>query len=189
MTLINLFITSILTQNIVLTKFLGICPFIGTSDKEKNAVGMGLAVMLVVTISSLITYGLYYYVLVPSDTIYLKTVMFILVIASCVQIMEIVLKSFIPSLHKALGLYLPLITTNCAVLGTVLLNINNQYSLVETLVFSIGSSLGFTLVLYLFASIRERLETSNIPESFKGYPIALITAAIMALLFTRYGGK
>ena len=189
MSMINLFITSILTQNIVLTKFLGICPFIGTSDKESNALGMGTAVTLVITISSMITYGLYYFVLVPTDTTYLKTVMFILVIASCVQIMDILMKKFVPDLHKALGLYLPLITTNCAVLGIVLLNVANEYSFVQTLVFSVGSSLGFTLVLYVFSTIRERLETSKVHEDFKGFPIALITAGIMALLFTRYGGK
>lgn len=189
MSLINLFITSILTQNIVLTKFLGICPFVGTSDKEKNAIGMGAAVMLVVMVSSLITYFIYYNVLVPSNTIYLKTVMFILVIASCVQIMDILMKRFTPDLHKALGLYLPLITTNCAVLGIVLLNIASNYSFMETVVFSLGSSLGFTLVLYIFSSIRERLETSKVPDSFKGFPIALITAGIMALLFTRFGGR
>jgi Na+-translocating ferredoxin:NAD+ oxidoreductase subunit A len=189
MSLINIFITSILTQNIVLYYNLGICPFVGTSDKEKHAVGMGLAVMTVVTISSLITYLLYYYVLVPSDTAYLKTIIFILVIASCVQILDILMKNFIPYLHKALGIYLPLITTNCAVLGIVLINIGNKYTLTETLVFSIGSSLGFTLVIYLFASMRERIEHAKIVEPLRGFPIALIIAGIMSLLFTRYGLK
>lgn len=189
MSLINLFITSILTQNIVLTKFLGICPFVGTSDKEKHALGMGIAVMLVVTTSSLITYFLYHLVLVPTDTEYLKTLIFILVIASLVQIVDIVTKFFMPTLHKALGIYLPLITTNCAVLGIVLLNINNSYSLIETLVFSLGSSLGFTLVIYLFASMRERIEHSKIVEPLRGFPIALIIAGIMSLLFTKYGLK
>jgi Na+-translocating ferredoxin:NAD+ oxidoreductase subunit A len=186
MSLINLFIASILTQNIVLTKFLGICPFVGTSDNEKNALGMGLAVMLVVTISSLITYGLYHLVLIPSNTEYLKTIIFILVIASCVQILDILMKNFIPKLHKSLGIYLPLITTNCAVLGIVLLNVNNNYSFSEMLVYSIGSSLGFTMVIYLFASMRERLNNKKILQSLRGFPIALIIAGIMALLFTRY---
>jgi Na+-translocating ferredoxin:NAD+ oxidoreductase subunit A len=189
MSLINIFITSILTQNIVLQKFLGICPFVGTSDKEKHAVGMGLAVMTVVTISSLITYFIYHMVLVPTDTIYLKTIIFILVIASCVQILDILMRNFIPYLHKALGIYLPLITTNCAVLGIVLLNINNNYTLIETLVFSVGSSLGFTLAIYLFASMRERIEHAKIVEPLRGFPIALIMAGIMSLLFTRYGLK
>lgn len=189
MNLINLFITSILTGNVILTKFLGICPFIGTSDREKNAVGMGLSVSIVVVLSSVLTYLIYHFVLVPTDTIYLRTIIFILIIASMVQLIEILLKKYFNSLHKALGLYLPLITTNCAVLGISLLNINNDYNFIEVLIFSIGSSLGFTLVMYIFASIRERLETSRVPKSFQGYPIALITAAIMALLFSRYGGK
>jgi len=189
LSLINIFITSILTGNIVLTKFLGICPFVGTSDKEKNALGMGLSVIMVVTISSILTYFIYHYLLVPTDTTYLRTVLFILVIASMVQITEMLLKKYFPILHKSLGLYLPLITTNCAVLGITLLNINNEYTFTQVLAFSIGSSIGFTLVIYVFSTIRERIETANAPKSFKGYPIALITAAIMALLFSRYGGN
>ena len=188
MNLISLFIVSVLTENIVLTKFLGICPFIGTSDKEKNAVMMGISVTGVVTLSSLITYILYHYVLVPTDTIYLKTIVFILVIASLVQITEIIMKSKFKKLHESLGIYLPLITTNCAVLGTVLLNINNDFTLLETLIFGFGSGLGFTLVIYIFSTIREKLETSNIPRAFKGTPIALITASIMALIFGRFIG-
>lgn len=188
MNLISLFIASILTENIVLTKFLGICPFIGTSSKEKNAVMMGVSVTGVVTISSVITYILYYYVLVPTDTTYLKTIVFILVIASMVQIVEIIIKSKFRKLYDALGIYLPLITTNCAVLGTVLLNINSGFTFLETLIFSFGSGMGFTLVIYIFANIRERLDVSNVPKSFKGTPIALITAAIMALIFGRYIG-
>lgn len=189
MSLINLFITSILTENIILTKFLGICPFVGTSDKEKHALGMGIAVMIVVTASSLVTYFLYHIVLVPTDTEYLKTLIFILVIASLVQIVDIITKFFFPIMHKALGIYLPLITTNCAVLGIVLLNVNYHYNLIETLIFSVGSSLGFTLVIYLFASMRERIEHSKIVEPLKGFPIALIIAGIMSLLFTKYGLK
>ena len=186
MTLINLFVTSLLTQNIVLNKFLGICPFIGTSKSEKNALHMGLSVTFVITLSSVITYLLYNFVLVPTNTEYLKTIMFILVISSVVQILDIVLKKYFKSIHKTLGLYLPLITTNCAVLGITLLNINNDYNILEVLVYSIGSSLGFTLVIYVFSTIRERLEQTNIPESFKGTPIALITAFIMSLLFMRF---
>lgn len=186
MNLINLFIVSLLTENIVLTKFLGICPFVGTGNKEKNAIGMGLSVMLVVTLSSIITYFLYYNLLVPTNTEYLKTILFILVIASLVQLVEMLLKRYMPSLHKALGIYLPLITTNCAVLGITLLNITNNYSFIEMLVYSISSSLGFTLVIYIFSTIRERIEICDVPKSFKGYPIALITASIMALVFSRY---
>lgn len=186
MNLINLFITGLLTSNVVLNKFLGICPFIGTSKKTKNALDMGLSVMVVVVLSSIITYFIYHYILVPTETTYLKTIMFILVIASMVQLLEILLKRYIPKVHKTLGLYLPLITTNCAVLGVALLNISNGYNLVEMLVYSISASLGFTLVIYIFSTIRERIEQCDVPKSFKGTPIALIVAAIMALLFSRF---
>ncbi len=188
MNLISIFVSSILAQNIVLTKFLGICPFVGVSNKEKSAVGMGFAVMFVVTVSSVITYFVHKYVLIPTDTAYLRTIIFILVIASFVQLTEIVIKKYFESLHKVLGIYLPLITSNCAVLGIVLINIFSEYTLLETLVFSIGSSLGFILVIYVFATIRERMETSPIIKSFRGFPIALITASIMALIFSRFIG-
>ena len=170
MNLVNIFITALLTENVVLTKFLGICPFIGTSKSRKSAISMGLSVMLVVTLSSIITYILYHYLLVPTNTEYLKTVLFVLVIASFVQLLEILLKRYFKSIHKMLGIYLPLITTNCAVLVIVLLNITNN----------------FTFIIYLFSSMREKIENSDVPAPFKGYPIALITAAIMALLFSRY---
>lgn len=183
MNLISLFISSFLTENIVLTKFLGICPFMGTSDKEKSAIGMGLSVTIVVTLSSIITYLLYHLVLKPNNTTYLMTIMFILIIACMVQIISIVIKKYYHNLYKSLGIYLPLITTNCAVLGITLLNINAEYSFIEMLVYSIGSSLGFTLVIYIFASIRENLD--DVPKCFKGYPIAFIIAAIMALIFSR----
>lgn len=189
MNLISLFTMSILSGNIVLSKFLGICPFMGTSKNENNAINMGLSVTLVVTISSVITYFLYHYVLVPTNTTYLKTIMFVLIIACIVQGFEIIIKNTNKKLYDSLGIYLPLITTNCAVLGIVLLNITNDYNLIETLTFSIGSSIGFTLVIYVFASIRERLDTCNVPTSFKGIPIAFITASIMALIFTRYVGN
>ncbi len=186
MNLINICLTALLTENVVLTKFLGICPFIGTSKKRSNAIYMGISVMLVVTLSSIITWCLYKYLLVPTETEYLKTVLFILVIASLVQLLEILLKKYLNKIHQVLGLYLPLITTNCAVLGIVLLNITNNYSFVEMLVYSISSSLGFTFVIYLFSSMREKIDKNDIPASFKGHPIALLTAAIMALLFARY---
>ncbi len=186
MNLINLFITGLLTENIILSKFLGLCPFFGSSNKEKNAFYMGVSVSIVVILSSILTYLIYYFILVPTNTTYLKTIMFILIIAFMVQLIEIVLKKYLPKIHKNLGLYLPLITTNCAVLGINLLNINNSFNFIEILIYSISSSLGFTLVLYIFASIRERLEISNIPKYFKGVPIALITAFVMSLLFKRY---
>lgn len=185
MNLISLFITSILTENIILTKFLGICPFMGTSKKEKTALKMGIAVMFVVVISSIITYLIYHLVLVKTDSTYLKTIMFILVIASLVQLLEMVIKKYNQKLYKAFGIYLPLITTNCAVLGITLLNISNDYSFLEMLIYSFGSSLGFTFVIYLFSTIREHIESSPILKSLSGYPIALFTAAIMALVFSR----
>lgn len=186
MNLINIVLAALLTENVVLTKFLGICPFMGVSTKRRNALYMGISVMLVVTLSSIITWFLYHYLLVPTKQEYLKTVLFVLVIASLVQLLEIILKRYFNKIHDMLGIYLPLITTNCAVLGIVLLNINNDYNFLEMLVYSISSSLGFTLVIYLFSSMREKIDSNNIPKPFKGHPIALITAAIMALLFSRY---
>lgn len=186
MNLISLFISSMLMQNIILSRFLGICPFIGTSKNEKNALNMGLSVLLVITLSSIITYLIYYHVLIPTNTVYLKTIMFILVIGILVQLLEIVLKHKFKNIYKTMGIYLPLITTNCAVLGTTLLNINSNFNFIEMLTFSLGSSFGFIIIIYVFASIRERLDTCNIPKPFKGIPIAFITAAIMALIFARY---
>jgi len=183
MNLINIFITAFLTENIVLTKFLGICPFVGTSSKEKSALGMGLAVTFVITMSSIITYLIYHYLLVPTDTTYLRTIFFILVIAFLVEITEIILKKYNKKLYKALGIYLPLITTNCAVFGITLLNINNGYNFLEMLFFSLGSSLGFTAVIYVFATIRERL--TNVPKPLQGYPIAFFIAGIMSLLASK----
>lgn len=188
MNLISLFVTGLLTSNVVLDKFLGICPFMGTSNKEKNALYMGGAVTIVTVISSIITYLIYHYILEVTDTTYLKTIMFILVIASMVQLIEVLFKQFIPLMYKTLGLYLPLITTNCAVLGITLLNISSGYNFVEMLVYSVSSSLGFTLVIYIFSTIRERLEQCDVPESFKGSPIAFVVAAIMALVFSRFTG-
>ena len=173
----------------VLSKFLGMCPFIGTSDKESNAYYMGISVTLVTTLSSVITYILYHYILVPTNSTYLINILFIFVIASMVQILEIILKHKFKKIHKNLGIYLPLITTNCAVLGIVLLNISNNFNFIEMLIYNISSSLGFTLILYIFSSIREYLETKPIKENFKGVPIALITISIMALLFSRFVGN
>ena len=188
MSLGALFISSILSENIILTKFLGLCPFVGSSSKESTAIRMGLSVMIVVVLSSIINYLIYYYILVPTNSEYFKTLVFILVIASLVQLSTIIIKSKFHNLYKLLGIYLPLITTNCAVFGTVLLNINNEYNLLETTVYSIGSSLGFMLILYIFSTIREKIDKSKISESFKGYPIAFITAGIMAIIFSRFTG-
>ena len=188
MNLISLFITSILTENIVLTKFLGLCPFFGNSNKEKNEIAMCICVTLITLLSSIITYFIYHMILIPTKTEYLTTLMFILVIASLVQIIKLIMKSKFKKMYKNLGIYLTLITTNCAVLGVVLLGINNNYNLIETIIYSLGSSLGFMMVIYVFATIRERLENEAIPKSFRGIPIAFITASIMALLFERFTG-
>ena len=186
MNLINIFLSSILTDNIILTKFLGICPFIGTSNKEKDALNMGASVTIVLTLSSIITYFLYHYLLVPTKTEYLETIIFILVIASLVQLLIILLKKYSKKIIEHLGIYLPLITTNCAILGISLLSISNNYNLLETIVYALGSGIGFTLVIYIFATIREKMSLSDIPKSFKGVPIALIVAGIMAIIFSKY---
>ncbi len=188
MTLFQLFITSMLTENIILTKFLGICPFIGTSKRETSALGTGVSVTIVMVLSSIITYLIYNYVLIPTNTTYLRTLLFILVISSMVQMSEVIIKNHFPKLNQLLGLYLPLIATNCAILGTTLLNVNNDYTFIQMLVFTLGSGLGFTLIIYIFSTIRERMEFARIPKCFRGAPIALITASIMALVFSRYFG-
>lgn len=184
MNLISLLISSILTENIVLTKFLGICPFMGTSDKEKNAIGMSLAVTLITILSSIITYLIYNYVLIPTNCEYLQTIMFIFVIACMVQAMLIIMKNKFRKLYNSLGIYLPLITTNCAVLGITLLNVNSDFSFIQMLIYTIGSCIGFSLVIYIFSIIRENL-SNDVPECFKGYPIAFVIAGIMALIFGR----
>lgn len=182
----SIFFTSLILENVILTKFLGICSFLGTSNKEKNAVGMGISVTFVVLISTVFTYFINKYILIPTDSTYLQTITFILVIACFVQITELIIKRYFKSLYKALGIYLPLITTNCAVFGIILLNVKMDYTLLQALVNSLGSCLGFVLVIYIFAGNREKIENNNILPSLKGTPIALITAGIMALIFARF---
>jgi electron transport complex protein RnfA len=182
----SLFIASILSDNIILTRFLGICPFLGTSNKEKNAIRMGIAVTLVLLICTVITYFVNKYILIPTDTTYLQTLTFILIIASLVQIMELFSKKFFKSFYKSLGIYLPLIATNCAVLGVILINTRSSYTLLESIVHSLGSSIGFVLILYIFSHVRECIKTRPVLKSFQGIPIALITAGIMALIFGRF---
>ncbi len=188
MELLTLFLSAILINNIVLTKFLGMCPMMGVSRKLSSAVGMSAAVAFVIIGASVITYALYYLVLFPLDIVYMDLLTFILVIASFVQLTEMLVKKFSPSLYKSLGIYLPLITTNCAVLYVALDNISKGYNITEMLVNSIAVPVGFGMVLIIFSTIRERLDTSNVPASFKGNPIALIVAAIMALAFTGLTG-
>ena len=186
--LLSIFLAAILTNNYILSKFLGICPFLGVSKKVETAAGMGGAVVFVITIASLCTSILYNYLLVPAQLEYLNTIVFILVIAALVQFVEMVLKKMMPALYKSLGVYLPLITTNCAVLGVALLSVQNEYGVLESVVNGIGASLGFLLAIVLMAGIREKLENSNIPEAFKGTPIVLITAGLMAIAFCGFGG-
>ena len=187
-TLVPIALTALLVQNVILSQFFGICPLIGVSKKTESAIGMGLAVTFVMVVSSSVSWLVYEYILVPCDMTYMRTITFILVISSLVQFVEMVVKKFSPKLYKLLGVYLPLITTNCAVLGIAVLSIDNQYNLIETIVFSLFSALGFTLVIYLFSVIRERLELAPIPEALRGVPIALITASIMSIIFMGFGG-
>lgn len=184
----TLFISAILINNIVLTKFLGMCPIMGVSRKTSSALGMGAAVIFVIFGSSVFTYVLYYNVLVPMGLQYMDLITFILVIAAFVQFVEMVTKKFTPALYKALGIYLPLITTNCVVLYVTLVNITNAYTFMEMVVYSIAVPVGFTLVLYIFSTIRVRLDNAPVPEAFKGNPIALIVMAIMAAIFTAFAG-
>lgn len=185
MSLFSIFVTALITENIVLTKFLGICSFLGTSNKEKNAIGMGVSVTFVVLISTIITYLINKFILIPTSSTYLQTITFILVIACFVQITELVIKKYFKDLYKSLGIYLPLITTNCAVFGIILTNIKMDYNLITAIVNSLGSSLGFILVIYIFSLLREKIEKNDILKSFKGIPISLIIAGIMALIFAR----
>ena len=181
-------IGSVLVNNYVMSQFLGICPFLGVSKKVETAMGMGMAVTFVMGLAALFTYFIQAYVLVPLNLEYMQTIAFILVIAVLVQIVEIALKKISPSLYQALGVYLPLITTNCAVLGMALLNAREGYNLVESVVNGVSSALGFTLSIVLFASIRERLAASNMPKWMDGFPGALITAGLMALAFQGFSG-
>lgn len=187
-TLIVILMTSVLVNNYVLNRFLGICPFLGVSKKLNQAVGMGVAVIFVMLLATLVTWPIQRFLLEPKDLGYMQTIIFILVIAALVQLVEIILKRYIPSLHKALGVYLPLITTNCAVLGVTINNINDGYNFLESMVSSLGCGLGFLLAMVLFAGVRSRLETSNAPQSFKGLPITLIAAAIVSCAFFGFAG-
>ena len=186
--LLIILISSSLVSNVVLSQFLGLCPFLGVSKKINTAAGMGTAVIFVITLASAVAGLIYKFILVPLDLTYLQTIVFILVIAALVQFVEMFLKKFMPSLYQALGVYLPLITTNCAVLGVALLNIQYGYNFIETVFNGIAGALGFTLAIVLFAGIRERLELSDIPKPFEGFPIALVTAGLMAIAFLGFSG-
>ena len=179
---------AILTNNFIFAQFLGICPFMGVSKKLDTAVGMGAAVTFVMGLASAFTWAVNKFLLIPLDLGYMQTVAFILVIAALVQFIEMFLQKAMPSLYSALGVYLPLITTNCAVLGVVLLNVQNNYNFIESVVYGITGGLGFLLAIVLFASIRERLVFAEYPKAFEGFPIALVTAGLMALAFMGFSG-
>lgn len=187
MNLVLLFLSVVLVNNVITSQFLGICPFLGVSKKVDTAVGMGAAVTFVLTLASFITYFIQK-LLVSTNVEFLQTIAFILVIASIVQFVEMVIQKMSPSLYQALGVFLPLITTNCAVLGIALVNIDSGYNLIETMVNGFGAGIGFTLAIVLFAGIRERLELADIPESFRGFPITLISAGLMSIAFLGFTG-
>lgn len=186
--LIVIILGAVLIENFVLVKFLGICPFLGVSKKVSTAFGMGAAVIFVMAVASAATWLAQEYLLIPYKIEYMQTITFILVIAALVQFVEIILKKFSIGLYKALGVYLPLITTNCAVLGAAIINIQRGYNLLEATVYGAGAAAGFTLAIVLFAGVRERLEYSDIPESLKGFPISLISAALVSLAFFGFQG-
>lgn len=183
----SILLAAILTNNMVLSKFLGICPFLGVSKKTDTALSMSIAVTLVMVVSTAVTWPIYHFILLPNYT-YLETIVFILVIAAIVQFIEIVLKRYIKPIYNALGIYLPLITTNCAVLGITMLNITNELGFVQSLVNALGAGLGFMLAMLLFSGVRERLETADIPEFLKGLPITLVAAALVSLSFLGFAG-
>ncbi len=184
----SILLAGILTNNMVLAKFLGICPFLGVSKKVDTAFSMSIAVTLVMVISTAATYPIYTYILLPNNLEYLQTVIFILVIAAIVQLIEIFLKKFIKPIYNALGIYLPLITTNCAVLGITMLNITNELSFVESLFNALGAGIGFMVAMLLFAGVRSKIETADVPEFLKGLPITLVAAALVALSFLGFAG-
>lgn len=181
-------VSAMLVNNVVLMKFLGICPFLGVSKKIESSIGMSVAVLFVMLVATVFTYPLYHYVLVPTQIEYLQIIVFILVIASVVQLVELIIKKYSSSLYKSLGVYLPLITTNCAILGLTQDHIINESTFSEAIVITIGTGLGFGLVMFAFSAIREKLELANVPKSFEGMPISLITAGIMSLAFLGFGG-
>lgn len=183
-----IFISAVFVNNIILTQFLGICPFLGVSKKISTALGMGFAVMFVMTISTIVTHLIYYTYLRPNNLTFMNTIAFILVIASMVQMVEIIIKKTSPVLYQALGIFLPLITTNCAVLGIAIITIQKNYTLAASVCYAFSSAVGFTLATVVFAGIRERLAISRLPEALKGTPIALITAGLLSMAFMGFSG-
>ena len=188
LTYVSIFITAIFVNNIVLSQFLGICPFLGVSKRIDSALGMGAAVTFVMTLSTIVTYLLQTYLLMPLGLDYMQTIVFILVIAALVQLLEIIIKKIAPTLYQALGVFLPLITTNCTILGVALIVIQKDMSLLEATVYAISTALGFTLALVLFAGMREQMALSRIPKAMQGTPIALVAAGLLAMAFMGFSG-
>ena len=186
--LLLILVSSAIVHNVVLSQFLGLCPFFGVSKKTETAVGMGGALVFVITLSSFVTGLIYKSILVPSGMEYLQTIVFILIIAALVQMVEIILKKVSPALYQALGVFLPLITTNCCILGVAILVIQKEYNLLESVVYAISTAIGFALALVIFAGIREQLALTRVPEGMKGTPIALITAGLLAMAFMGFSG-
>lgn len=186
--MLSILLTGILTENFILAKFLGICPFLGVSKKLNTAVGMSAAVIFVMLLSTAVTYPINAKLLVPNDLEYLQTIVFILVIAALVQLVEIILKKYMPALYNALGIYLPLITTNCAVLGVVLINVENNYNFGQSMMRSLGGGLGFMLAMVMFSGVRERLESCDVPKFLQGLPITLIAASLTSVSFLGFSG-
>lgn len=186
--LLLILVGAVFVNNFVLARFLGICPFLGVSKKVETALGMGMAVTFVMTIAAVVTWFVQYFILIPFGIEYLQTIAFILIVASLVQMVEMVVQKTSPALYQSLGIYLPLITTNCAVLGLAVLNIQKGYSFVESVVFALGAALGFTLAMVLFAGLRERIDLCPVPRSFRGTAIALVTAGLLSLAFMGFAG-
>lgn len=188
MSYLMIFIAAIFVNNIVLSQFLGICPFLGVSKKISTALGMGFAVMFVITLSAIVTFLIYYKLLIPNNLTFMITVVFILVIASLVQMVEIILKKVSPPLYQALGIFLPLITTNCAVLGVAILAIQKNFGLLSSVCYGLANAMGFTLAIVLFAGLRERMSRTRLPAAVKGAPIALLTAGLLSMAFMGFAG-
>ncbi|MHC1704490.1 MAG: electron transport complex subunit RsxA [Tenuifilaceae bacterium] len=188
MEFINIIILAIIVNNVVLAQFLGICPFLGVSSKVSTSIGMGAAVVFVMALANFVTYFIYNFILIPLHIEFMQTISFIFVIAFLVQVVEIILKKAAPSLYQALGIYLPLITTNCAVLGIAILAVQKDFNLIQSVVYSSATAVGFTLALVLMAGIREQLELTGVPKGMKGFPISLVTAGLLSLAFMGFSG-
>lgn len=186
--IMTLMFTALLVENFIFSKFYGCCPFLGVSEKPDTALGMGMAVTFVITVASAVTWAVYRFLLLPFNLDYLKTIAFILVIAALVQFIEMFLRKFIPALYNSLGIYLPLITTNCAVLSCALLIVQNDYNFLQAVCFGFAASMGFTLAIVVFAGVRVRMENADPPRAFRGFPLTLITAGLLAMAFSCFSG-